>query len=164
MIRRGFVFKERPNEAIDVTIEDEKSPLSELQGSPPDVYVDVAIAAERARQENVRSYASGSGPVRGRDTAPIVRECTFAGFMKCNHAAFHGIEGAIELRRWFEKTKSVFKINECAKGLETVNQMHWTKIKQLITAEFCPIKELQRMDHELWNLKIKEYDIVAYTQ
>ncbi|GJY86375.1 hypothetical protein Tco_0500401 [Tanacetum coccineum] len=37
MIRRGFVFEERPNEAIDVPIEDEKSPLSEPRGSPPDV-------------------------------------------------------------------------------------------------------------------------------
>ncbi|GJY17265.1 hypothetical protein Tco_0388756 [Tanacetum coccineum] len=37
MIHRGFMFEERPNEAIDVSIEDEKSPLSEPQGSPPDV-------------------------------------------------------------------------------------------------------------------------------
>ncbi|GJU77634.1 hypothetical protein Tco_1274704 [Tanacetum coccineum] len=37
MIRRGFVFEERPNEAIDVPIEDEKSPLSEPRGSLPDV-------------------------------------------------------------------------------------------------------------------------------
>ncbi|GKF88244.1 hypothetical protein Tco_0259121 [Tanacetum coccineum] len=29
MIRRGFVFEERPNEAINVSIEDEKSPSSE---------------------------------------------------------------------------------------------------------------------------------------
>ncbi|GKA30837.1 hypothetical protein Tco_0717142 [Tanacetum coccineum] len=34
---RGFMFKERPNEAIDVLIEDEKIPLSEPRGSPPDV-------------------------------------------------------------------------------------------------------------------------------
>ncbi|GJV37316.1 hypothetical protein Tco_1409793 [Tanacetum coccineum] len=33
---RGFVFEERPNEAINVPIKDEKSPLSEPQGSPPD--------------------------------------------------------------------------------------------------------------------------------
>ncbi|GKF47417.1 hypothetical protein Tco_0137219, partial [Tanacetum coccineum] len=33
---RGFVFVERPNEAINVPIEDEKSRLSEPQGSPPD--------------------------------------------------------------------------------------------------------------------------------
>ncbi|GJV98392.1 hypothetical protein Tco_1553644 [Tanacetum coccineum] len=33
MIRRGFVFEERPNEAIDVLVEDEESPSSEPQGS-----------------------------------------------------------------------------------------------------------------------------------
>ncbi|GJY02426.1 putative reverse transcriptase domain-containing protein [Tanacetum coccineum] len=81
--------------------------------------VDAAIAAERARQANVRNDASGSGPVR-----------------------------AVELRRWFEKTESVFEINECAEdkkvatmGLETMNQMPWTEMKQLMTAEFCLIEE-----------------------
>ncbi|GKF30649.1 hypothetical protein Tco_0100447 [Tanacetum coccineum] len=90
--------------------------------------VDVVIDVGRVRQENVRNDASGSGPVRGQDTAPAVRECTFAGFMKCNPAVivFYGIEGAVELQRWFEKTESVFEINECAEGK-----------KQLMTAEFC---------------------------
>nr|GEX23696.1 putative reverse transcriptase domain-containing protein [Tanacetum cinerariifolium] len=108
MNHRGFVFEERPNEAINVSIEDEKSPSSESRGSPPDLImppksapmtqvaicrmiknsVDAAIAAEWARQANVRNDASGSGPVRG----------------------------AVELRRWFEKTESVFKISECAEG------------------------------------------------
>ncbi|GJZ39788.1 hypothetical protein Tco_0586351 [Tanacetum coccineum] len=36
MIHRGFVFEERPNEAINVPVEDEKSPSSELRGSPRD--------------------------------------------------------------------------------------------------------------------------------
>nr|GEZ78496.1 hypothetical protein [Tanacetum cinerariifolium] len=49
-------------------------------------------------------------------------------------------------------------------GLEIVNQMPWTEMKQLMTAEFCPIKKVQRMEPELWNLKVKEYNIVAYTQ
>ncbi|GKC50868.1 putative reverse transcriptase domain-containing protein, partial [Tanacetum coccineum] len=64
--------------------------------------------------------------------------------------------GAVKLRRWFEKTESVFEISECAEGKKT-------EIKQLITTEFCPIEEVQRMEHELWNLKVKEYDVVAYT-
>ncbi|GKE84543.1 hypothetical protein Tco_1558285, partial [Tanacetum coccineum] len=79
MIRRGFMFEERPNEAIDVLIKDEKNPLSEPRGSPPDESVDTAIAVERERQANVRNDASGSGPAMGRDTAPAIRECTFAG-------------------------------------------------------------------------------------
>ncbi|GJY42242.1 hypothetical protein Tco_0429512 [Tanacetum coccineum] len=36
MICRGFMFEERPNEAIDVLVEDEKSPSYEPQGSPHD--------------------------------------------------------------------------------------------------------------------------------
>ncbi|GJT58609.1 putative reverse transcriptase domain-containing protein [Tanacetum coccineum] len=187
MIRRGFVFEDKPNEAINVPIEDEKIPSSEPRGSPHNAQimppkstpmtqaairrmikesVDAAIAAERARQANVRNDASGSRLVRGRDTTPVVHECTFAGFMKCNPDAFHGVKGAVELRRWYEKTESVFEISECAEamGLETVNQIPWTEMKQLMTAEFCPIEEIQRMEHELWNLKIKEYGIVAYTQ
>ncbi|GJX27921.1 hypothetical protein Tco_0236000, partial [Tanacetum coccineum] len=98
----------------------------------------------------------GSGPVRGQDVAPVVRECTFAGFMKCNPTVFRGTEGAVELRRWFEKNESVFGISECAEGkkvkffaailqgpaltwwiskiaimgLETVNQMPQTEMKQ----------------------------------
>nr|GEV19950.1 hypothetical protein [Tanacetum cinerariifolium]GEV22059.1 hypothetical protein [Tanacetum cinerariifolium] len=92
----GFVFEERPNEAINVPIEDEKSPLFEIM--PPKsapmiqatIYrmindnVDAAIAAERARHANVGNDARGSGPVKGQDAAPATRECTFAGFMECD--------------------------------------------------------------------------------
>nr|GEY08783.1 putative reverse transcriptase domain-containing protein [Tanacetum cinerariifolium] len=152
--------------------------------------VDAAITAERERQANVRNDASGSGPVRGRDAAPDVYKCTFSRFMKCNPIVFHGVKGAVELRRWFEKTESVFEISECAEGkkvkftaatlkgsaltwwktmvvtigLETLNQMPWTEMKQLMNVEFCLIEEVQRMEHGLWNLKVKEYDVVAYTQ
>ncbi|GJV53327.1 putative reverse transcriptase domain-containing protein [Tanacetum coccineum] len=210
MIRRGYVCEERPNEAIDVLVKDEKSPSSEPRGSPHRIMppksapltqvvvrrmikesVDVAIVAERARHANAGNEARVSGPVRGQDAAPAVCECTFAGFLKCNLTVFCGVEGAVELKRWFEKTESVFGISECERGkegelvacytggptltwwnskittmgLETVNQMPWTKMRQtLMTTEFCLIEEIQRMEHELWNLKVKEYNIVAYTQ
>ncbi|GKA38415.1 hypothetical protein Tco_0730966 [Tanacetum coccineum] len=113
---RGFVFEERPNEAIDVPVVDQKSPSYKLRGSPHDSYVDAAIVAKRARHTNAGNDARGYGPVRGQDVALVVREFTFAGFMKCNPTVFHGTEGAVELRRWFEKTKSVFGISKCAEG------------------------------------------------
>ncbi|GJU87909.1 putative reverse transcriptase domain-containing protein [Tanacetum coccineum] len=73
MIRKGFVFEERPNEAIDVLIEDVKS-SSPKEIMPPKSApmtqavmrrmikesVDVVIAVERERQANVRNDASGS--------------------------------------------------------------------------------------------------------
>ncbi|GJY90971.1 putative reverse transcriptase domain-containing protein [Tanacetum coccineum] len=80
-------------------------------------------------------------------------------------------QGAVELSRWFEKTEMVFGISECAKaikvatmGLEAANQIGWTKMRRLITEEFCPIEEIQPMEHELWNLKVKDFDITAYTK
>nr|GEW54696.1 hypothetical protein [Tanacetum cinerariifolium] len=97
--------------------------------------VDATITAEQARQANVRNDASGFGPAKGQDAALVVRKCTFVRFMKCNPAVFCGVEGAVE-----------------------------TKMKQLITLEFYLIEEVQRMEHELWNLEVKEYDVVAYTQ
>ncbi|GJS10674.1 hypothetical protein Tco_0610371 [Tanacetum coccineum] len=76
--------------------------------------VDAAITAERARHVNARNDARGSGPVRGQDATPVVREYTFAGFMKCNPTVFRGVEGVVELRIWFKKTESVLEISECA--------------------------------------------------
>ncbi|GJU23543.1 putative reverse transcriptase domain-containing protein [Tanacetum coccineum] len=108
--------------------------------------VDAAIAAERARHENVGNKARGSGPVRGQDVAPIGKKVKF-------------VAGTLQgpaLTWWNAKVATL--------GLETVNQMPWTEMKQLMTAEFCPIEEVQIIEHELWNLKVKEYNIIAYTQ
>ncbi|GJY28405.1 putative reverse transcriptase domain-containing protein [Tanacetum coccineum] len=102
--------------------------------------IDAAIAAERARHANARNNASGSGQVRGQVTIPVIQECTFVGFMKCNPNNFRGTERAVELRRWFEKMEMTFGISECAED---------KKVK---------------MENELWNLKVKKYNMVAYTQ
>nr|GEY04621.1 hypothetical protein [Tanacetum cinerariifolium] len=196
MIRRGFVFEERQNKAIDVSIKDEKSPSSEredllvilsslvsivvsllimpLKSAPLTQAairrmikesIDAAIAAERARHANAGNDARGSGPVRGQDSVHFVRECTFTGFMKCNPIAFHEgkkVKFATATLQGPALTWRNAKV--AAMGLETVNQMPWTEMKHLLTAKFLPTKEVQRMVHEPWNLKFKEYNIVAYTQ
>nr|GEW76555.1 hypothetical protein [Tanacetum cinerariifolium] len=74
--------------------------LVKKKGKAKDEYYETAnaaVAAERDRYANTRNDARESGPVKGQDTAPALRESTFAGFMKCNPTVFHGIEGAIEL-------------------------------------------------------------------
>ncbi|GJV19056.1 putative reverse transcriptase domain-containing protein [Tanacetum coccineum] len=103
--------------------------------------VDAAIAAERARHANAGNDARGSGPVRGQDAAPVVRECTFAGFMKCNPTVFH--EGK--------------KVKFVVATLQGPALTWWN-------SKIATMEEIQRMKHELWNLRVKEYNIVAYTQ
>ncbi|GJZ71309.1 hypothetical protein Tco_0635160 [Tanacetum coccineum] len=92
--------------------------------------VDAAIDDERARHANVGNDARGSRPVRGQDATPVVRECTFAGFIKCNPTIFHegkkvkfaaAILQGPALTWWNAKVATI--------GLETVNQMPWTEMK-----------------------------------
>ncbi|GKD95485.1 hypothetical protein Tco_1379382 [Tanacetum coccineum] len=123
--------------------------------------VNAAIATERARHVNAGNNASGSGQARGQVTAPVVRECTFAGFMKCNPDNLCGTEGAVELRRWFEKTKMTFGISECAKDKKVKfvaatlrgPALTWWNSKVIIL----------RLDVAN-QMGVKEYNMVAYTQ
>ncbi|GKD82028.1 hypothetical protein Tco_1348867, partial [Tanacetum coccineum] len=119
MIRRGFVFEERPNEAINVLIEDAKSPSIRPPKSAPMTQaairrmikesVDAAIVAERAGQANVRNDASGSGPIS---------KCAKGKKVKFAAATLEGPA----LTWWNTKVASM--------GLETMNQMPWTDMKQ----------------------------------
>ncbi|GKA14389.1 putative reverse transcriptase domain-containing protein [Tanacetum coccineum] len=140
--------------------------------------VDASIVAERARHANAGNDARGSRPVRGQDVAPVVHECTFTEFMKCNPTVFRCIEGAIELQRWFEKTESVFRISECAEGkkvkfatatLEGPTLTWWnskiatmgleTNIKGEVTSSKpANLNEAVRMDHKLMEQKSQARD------
>nr|GEY67767.1 hypothetical protein [Tanacetum cinerariifolium] len=121
--------------------------------------IDATIVAERARYANAKNDAKGSGPIRGQDAALVVRECNFAGFKKCNPTAFmvlkelSNYEDGPALTWWNAKVATM--------GLETVNQMPWTEMKQLMTAEFCPIEEVQGMEHELM-VEPKRVKVDAY--
>ncbi|GKE52293.1 putative reverse transcriptase domain-containing protein [Tanacetum coccineum] len=126
--------------------------------------VNVAVEAERERQVNARGQGGNVNEAGSQGRAPAVRECTFSGFIKCNPTVFHGHEGAVKLSRWFEKTEMVFGISEYAEARKAANHIGWTEMRRLMTEEFCPIEEIQRMEHELWNLKVKDFDISSYTK
>ncbi|GJY32015.1 putative reverse transcriptase domain-containing protein [Tanacetum coccineum] len=131
--------------------------------------VNAAVEAERERQANARRQ--GNNGAGGQGGAPAARECTFSGFMKCNPTVFHGHEGAVELispNLQLPHFKGValtwWNSQVATMGLEAANQIGWTEMKRIMTEEFCPVEEVQRMEHELWNLKVKEFDITAYTK
>ncbi|GJX87161.1 putative reverse transcriptase domain-containing protein [Tanacetum coccineum] len=47
-------------------------------------------------------------------------------------------------------------------GLVNVNRIPWTEFKTMVTTEYCPAIEIQRMEQELWTLTLKGDDIEAY--
>ncbi|GJY68002.1 putative reverse transcriptase domain-containing protein [Tanacetum coccineum] len=78
-----------------------------------------------------------------RRNVQTARPCYFANFMKCQPLNFKGIEGVVSLTRWIEKMEAVFNISGCM----IENQ-----------------GEIQKLEIELWNLKVKGNDVPSYTQ
>ncbi|GKA67693.1 putative reverse transcriptase domain-containing protein [Tanacetum coccineum] len=115
-----------------------------------------ALEADRATRNSL-NVASRSGGNGGQGGASPVRECTFAGFMKCGPTLFHGNEGVVELCLWFEKTESIFRISDCAERSKD-------DMKKMMLKEFSPSEEIQRLENELRSLKFRDTNIAAYTQ
>nr|GEW95000.1 hypothetical protein [Tanacetum cinerariifolium] len=76
--------------------------------------VKAAIRAERERVQNEANRAEGP------NVAPVVRECTFADFLKCSPITFRGNERAVGLIRWIEKTEMVFTVSKCTEANKVV--------------------------------------------
>ncbi|GKD40483.1 putative reverse transcriptase domain-containing protein [Tanacetum coccineum] len=156
--------------------------------------VAATLAQDHAIRGNTNGAGGSGGNTRGnaggQGGAPPARECTYSSFMKCNPTSFYGNEGAIELCSWFKKMESVFSISECVErnkvkfiaatlqgraltwwnsqvatlGHEVANAKSWTNMKMMMKEELCPPEEIQRMEVELWNLRVKDSNISAYTQ
>nr|GEY88066.1 hypothetical protein [Tanacetum cinerariifolium] len=58
------------------------------------------------------------------------------------------------LTRWNENVHTL--------GLVTANRIPWTEFKSMMTIEYCPVTEIQKMEEELWTLTLKGDDIEAY--
>nr|GEW51234.1 retrotransposon protein, putative, Ty3-gypsy subclass [Tanacetum cinerariifolium] len=97
--------------------------------------------------------------------------------------------GAVGLIRWIENTEMVFTVSKCTEankvmfaaatfqdraltwwnsqvatlGIEDVTRKAWAEMKVMMTEEFCPPEEIQRMECELWNLRVKKMNISSYT-
>ena len=117
------------------------------------------------------------------------RECSYKHFTNCKPLPFNGNGGVIALMRWFEKTNSVFEICSCPEGskvmfaactfsnrdliwwnnhvksltLSVANSIGWENLKELMLEEYCPRGEVQKLEQELWELKMVGSDIVTYT-
>ncbi|GJT51554.1 putative reverse transcriptase domain-containing protein [Tanacetum coccineum] len=148
----------------------------------------VAAAMAEAEASRVRNgyNSNGSGP-RPAQTA---RECSYSEFLKCKPLDFKGTEGVVGLTRWFEKMESVFSISNCPAAsqvkfvtctlqddaltwwnahvktttTEAAHAMPWATLKKMMTDKYCPRGEIKKIETEMWNLKVKGTDVVAYSR
>ncbi|GJT18101.1 putative reverse transcriptase domain-containing protein [Tanacetum coccineum] len=149
--------------------------------------VTAVLAARATTRNGDDSHTSGTG-VRRNERA--VRECTYQDFMKCQPLFFRGTEGVVDLTQWFERMETVFRISNCtvenqvkfatctlmgtaltwwnshARTVtnEVAYAMTWSDVKKKMTTKYCPRNEIKKIEAELWNLKVKGTDVVAYNQ
>ncbi|GKD08294.1 reverse transcriptase domain-containing protein, partial [Tanacetum coccineum] len=111
------------------------------------------------------------------------------GFVACGPRGFDGIGCAVALTRWIEKMESVIDNSGClanqrvkyaassfigkaltwwntqvqARGLDAANAMMWNDFKALLTKEFCPSNEIEKLEGEFWNHSMVGADHAGYT-
>ncbi|GJS91057.1 putative reverse transcriptase domain-containing protein [Tanacetum coccineum] len=110
--------------------------------------VTAVLAARATTRNGDDSHTSGTG-VRRNERA--VRECTYQDFMKCQPLFFRGTEAS-------GSTDPMTVTNDIAYA------MTWTDLKKKMTTKYCPRNEIKKVEAELWNLKVKGTDVVAYNQ
>ncbi|GKA49741.1 putative reverse transcriptase domain-containing protein [Tanacetum coccineum] len=101
-----------------------------------------------------------------------------------------GTKGVVGLTRWFEKIEFVFSISNCPTAsqvkfatwtlqddaltwwnahvktttTEAAHAMTWAALKKMMTDKYCPRGEIKKIETEMWNLKVKGTDVVAYSR
>nr|GFA04267.1 hypothetical protein [Tanacetum cinerariifolium] len=128
--------------------------------------IDRGVAATLAKRDADRSRngdnSNDSGP-GGKRQMTTPRECTYTDFLKCQPMSFQGTEGVIGLTRWLEKMESVFQISNCTVACQDVAYaVPWAALKRMITGKYYPRGEIQKLEYEFWNLKVKGLDLLNY--
>ncbi|GJU89233.1 reverse transcriptase domain-containing protein [Tanacetum coccineum] len=123
-------------------------------------------------------------------TTTTIHTCSYKDFRSCMQGNFSITEGVVRLTRWFDKLELVFQVSKVEDGdnvkyaactmldgvltwwnsyvrtlgIDATNAIPWSEFKQMLIKKYCPRSEVQKMETELWNLKVKGTNIVAYTQ
>ncbi|GJT86958.1 putative reverse transcriptase domain-containing protein [Tanacetum coccineum] len=145
------------------------------------------IIADRVAQA-IEDHEKKRVPSSNSEGSSCTGGCSHKTFMSGKPHSFNGTEGVVGLTRWMEKMEQVFGTCKCAEqdkvvyaastfegraltwwngnirtlGLENANKIPWTEFKEMMTTEYCPDTEIQKMEQELWNLTLKGDDIETY--
>nr|GEV72563.1 putative reverse transcriptase domain-containing protein [Tanacetum cinerariifolium] len=153
--------------------------------------IDRGVAAALAEHDADRSKNgdnNNDSGIGGRRQMTTPRECSYIDFLKCQYMSFQGTKGVVGLTRWLEKMEPVFQISNCTVacqvkfasytlqgsaltwwnshmrdvGQDVAYAIPWAALKRMITDKYCPSGEIQKLEYEYWNLKVKGIDLLNY--
>ncbi|GKD24106.1 reverse transcriptase domain-containing protein, partial [Tanacetum coccineum] len=94
---------------------------------------------------------------------PAVKTGNYEEFISHQPFYFNGMEGAIGLIHWFERTEP-WNAYVQPMGIEQANRTTWTELKRLLTNKYYPQTEIRKMEEELYNLIVKGNDLKPYVR
>ncbi|GJS44635.1 reverse transcriptase domain-containing protein [Tanacetum coccineum] len=140
----------------------------------------------------LEAQAATDNPNRntGPREIPVAKRGNYKEFISCQPFYFNGMEGAVGLIRWFERTESVFSRSNCAEenkvtfatgtltndalswwnsyaqpiGIEQANKITWIELKKLLTNKYYPRTEVKKMEDEFYNLVVEGNDLNTYNR
>ncbi|GJR84729.1 hypothetical protein Tco_0155514 [Tanacetum coccineum] len=96
---------------------------------------------------------------------PMIDQCVYycmaarvkqTGMARCSHTSGTVCpEGLIRIARRMHLTRLLTIV-----GHDVAYAMTWTELKKKMTDKYCLRNEMKKLETELWNLKVKEFDRV----
>ncbi|GKA28896.1 putative reverse transcriptase domain-containing protein [Tanacetum coccineum] len=105
--------------------------------------------------------AGGAGVGGAGPAAPEITGCTYITFMKCNHNLLKAPK--VPWDYVSDRALTWWNGRIASMGIDAANGTPWTEVRKWMTEEFFPRSVLQRLEQELYNLKLKGTDIDGYT-
>nr|GEU60551.1 putative reverse transcriptase domain-containing protein [Tanacetum cinerariifolium] len=169
------------------------TPITTITNAQLQALIDRGVGAALAERDADRRK-NGDNNINsgtcGKRQMTTLQECSYTDFLKCQPMRFQGIEGVIGLTRWLEKMESVFQISNCIVarqvkfasctlqgstltwwnshmrdvGQDVAYAMPWAALKRMIIDKYCPRGEIQKLESEYWNLKLKGVDLLNYNR
>ncbi|GJS01350.1 reverse transcriptase domain-containing protein [Tanacetum coccineum] len=115
--------------------------------------VDAALEAQAATMANTDNTNRNTG----HSGTPVARKCSYQEFMSCQPFNFKGMEGVVDLIRWFERT-------ELPIGIKEAYKITWSEFKKLLIKKYCPQTEVKKMEDEFYNQTVKGNDLKTYVR
>ncbi|KAD5507955.1 hypothetical protein E3N88_15658 [Mikania micrantha] len=125
----------------------------------------------------------------GDSTSGKVKGCDYKAFKGCNPPTFDGKKDAVVTCHWISAMEAVISISECrvdqavkfaahsfteealhwwntikqSKSVADMEKMTWDDLKELVTKQFCPKNELDKVEREFLVLKAGSMNHRQYT-
>nr|GEU44508.1 reverse transcriptase domain-containing protein [Tanacetum cinerariifolium] len=124
-----------------------------------------AMIDQALLQNSTNRDGSHNSHEDNRRNVQTARPCFYADFIKCHPLNFKGTEGVVKFATGTLLDAALTWWNSQIRSSEPVAySMTWEVLKKKMTDKYCPQGEIKKLEIELWNLKVKENNVLAYTE